>query len=244
MVVGGIALWPDGGAVPFSLSVTPQRLQAIVGQRVVLLARATDRDGGRDGGPVRIAARAEGATVAVSPLTISGGRVAEVTAVPSHPTAAGPGPAGVGQLGPGGIEPIATVHVVVTATREGIVRSRTVTIDVIEWEDTLGPEAAVLRDRFVAWLAADRPDLGITADTEWTGTIVKPGILEVMHYLFFSSDWEMGLTWHVMIPPYNWARIYLRPRAEAAPTLAFEISSVSDASVEPHPMAAPAEIDR
>jgi hypothetical protein len=48
-----------------------------------------------------------------------------------------------------------------------------------------------------------------------------------MHYMFLSEDWEMYVTWHVMISPYDWARIYLRERYnQTTPTYAFEISSI------------------
>ena len=69
-------------------------------------------------------------------------------------------------------------------------------------------------------------------------------MLEVSHYLFLSESWEMGLSWHIMIAPYDWARIYLRPRSEVAPTAAFEISSVSDPASDPWPIVPPDEVDR
>ena len=47
------------------------------------------------------------------------------------------------------------------------------------------------------------PELGITVETEWTPTIVRPHILVLMYDPFFSQDWEMGLRWHVMIPPVD-----------------------------------------
>jgi hypothetical protein len=69
--------------------------------------------------------------------------------------------------------------------------------------------------------------LGISSETVWIGTIVNPRILVVMHYMFYSENWEMYVTWHVMIPPYDWTKIYLRPRfTETQSTMAFEISSV------------------
>ena len=92
----------------------------------------------------------------------------------------------------------------------------------LEGEDQLLPHASELRARFVAWLASERPELGIEPGTEWTGTIVQPYMLEVSHYL--GED--------------------LRPRTEVAPTEAFEISSVSDPASEPLPIAPPEEVDR
>ena len=91
-----------------------------------------------------------------------------------------------------------------------------------------------MRDKFIPWLAANHPEFGITSETEWTGTIVKPDIMVVMYYLYFSEDWEMGVQWHVTIPPHNWARIYLRHRiTEVRPSYAFEISSWSEEG-DPH----------
>jgi len=96
-----------------------------------------------------------------------------------------------------------------------------------------------MRDKFVPWLATNHPEFDITSETEWTGTIVNPGILVVMHYMFFSEDWEMYLTWHVMIPPYDWTRIYLRSRfTETQSSYAFEISSVQGEE-EPHSIELP-----
>lgn len=97
----------------------------------------------------------------------------------------------------------------------------------------MGAYAAEIRDRFVAWLAANHPEFGITNETEWTGTIVRPHVMVVMFYLYFSEEWEMGVSWHVMIPPHDWPRIYLRRRStEAQPSYAFEISSL-EAEEEP-----------
>jgi hypothetical protein len=48
----------------------------------------------------------------------------------------------------------------------------------------------------------------------------------VSHYLFVSDQWEMGVRWHIMIPPDNWAEIYLRERfVEVQPSLGFKVDS-------------------
>jgi len=100
-------------------------------------------------------------------------------------------------------------------------------------EDRLGSMAAEIRDKFVPWLAANYLEFAITNETAWTGTIIRPHILGVMYYLFFSEHWEMGVSWHVTIPPHNWARIYLRRLfAEVSPSYAFELSSWSEEEAE------------
>ena len=129
-----------------------------------------------------------------------------------------------------------TLTVTVRGERGGLEQTETVTVEVMEGEDDDGmaSTAAEMRDKFIPWLAANHPEFGITSETEWTGTIVKPDIMVVMYYLFFSEDWEMGVSWHVTIPPHNWARIYIRHRfTEVTPSYAFEISSWSEEG-EPH----------
>ena len=120
--------------------------------------------------------------------------------------------------------------VTVRAERGG--ESRVVEVPITltsEEEDLLGPAAAEMRDRFIPWLAENQPGLGIDETTVWEGTIVRPHWLVVSHYLFFSDEWEMHVSWHIMIAPYDWARIELRRRfEETLPSLAFEIPSVSE----------------
>ena len=77
----------------------------------------------------------------------------------------------------------------------------------------------------MTWLADSEPQLGLNPDTEFFGSFIAPGLLVVSHYLFMSESWKSGLSWHVMVAPDDWAEIYLRPRTEMAPTLAFRLSS-------------------
>jgi hypothetical protein len=98
------------------------------------------------------------------------------------------------------------------------------------WDEPVVPldDALVLRDRFVAWLASAHPELGITAETTWQRVPAGAEILVVEHELFFSEEWELGLSWHVMIAPDDWAEMYLRHRGdELAPSLAARIATVS-----------------
>ena len=106
--------------------------------------------------------------------------------------------------------------------------------------------AAQMRDLFIPYVSEHWRQLGITADTEWVGTIVKPRYLVVTHYLFFSDQWELGVMWHNTIPPYNWAEVYLRRRFLCDhPQYAFRISSVTaDPPEEPHVVPPPEPVDR
>lgn len=209
------------------MEIVPQQLNgfAIAGQRCCFLVTLNGVSQPL-ADPARISATVEGATVAVRNGNMQDGPVAEIIVRPE----------------------VASVGRTVTVTFIGQLGSATgqkqVSFDVIEGEDDRQAYASELQARFIAYLAAKRPDLGITAQTRWTGTMVSPQWLVVSHYLFFSDEWEMHVAWHIMIPPSDWARIDLRRRyQEQKPSQAFEISSV-DGKTAPIPIEVPAAVWR
>lgn len=243
IVVGVAIAWyvwsyatPPAAPAEFTLQVTSRpttpmgeegSILSLADQRCIfLVAVSEDQDQQSNlgfGEPVQITATGpdEMANIAVYPESITAGQIAEVTVTPSE--------AGIDE----------TITVTITAERQGITQTETVTIEVIPGEDGLGETASRMRDMFIPWLVTNHPELGITTETEWTGTIVNPRILVVMHYIFTSDEWEIYLTWHVMIPPYDWTRIHLRHRyTEQRPSKAYEISSVK-AQEEPQPIEVP-----
>jgi len=226
-----------GSPGEFSMQVTPESIDdAIPGQRCVFLV--TVQNEGIGAGAVNISAAAEGASVTVTPQAITSGQVAEVTVIPDDLVMTGTLPdIAVNDadgrppiIGPVEPEPYMgeTLTVVVTGERSGLEQTAAVTVVVSTGPDDIAPYATELRDRFIPWLAENHPELGITAGTQWTDTVVRPNIAVVMYYLFFSEEWEMGLRWHVMIPPHDWAEIYLRHRTtEVMPSYAFKITSLT-----------------
>ena len=192
-------------------------LMAMDGQKVIFLVVVEDTGEGRGyGDAVDVSATVTGAAVSVPNPVIHPGEVAEVIIIPDQTS--------TNKL----------LTLTITGDRRGFMQNETVVIEVIDWEDDLSEIAAEMRDKFVPWLASNHPELGINGETDWVGTIVNPGILVVMHYLFFSDEWEMYVTWHVMMPPYDWTKIYLRSRfTETQSSTAFEISSVQE-QIDPH----------
>jgi hypothetical protein len=237
---------------PLTTTIVPPSVgDAIPGQRIVLLV--TVGDDGTSDAPADVRAEtsdafADAVTITVTPEQIVASEVAEVTvviderAVAELPADQEPmlgqsegersperdvDPADEGPVSPIGPEGV-RVPITVTVVR-GDTTSRTeAPINISRGEDLLLTEAAAYRDRFIPWLEAERPELQITSSTTWTGTIVRPHLLVVSHYLFLSEAWEMSVQWHIMVAPHDWARISLRPRDELHPTVAFEIPSVSD----------------
>lgn len=144
--------------------------------------------------------------------------------------------------------PVETVvQITVTAHRghevDVAVAEATVTESVQAPDDRLVSGIEV-RDAFLPWLIAEHPELGITTETTWTATPFRPHILVVSFYRFESPEWELLVWWHVMIPPYDWARMALRRRfSETAPSFAAEIASRSAGST-PQAMTPPDEFHR
>jgi len=187
---------PDQGVV-----FSPEFIQgAIPGELLVILVGNTDPGAAT----LTVTAEATDASVSVDPSAIGGGEVAEVTVVPSSTD----------------IETQMSIHI---EADDG--QTHSWTVDVLPWEDELEGQARDILLLFTTWLAEHRPDLGVTPKSELEGTFVAPELLVVSHYAFYSDEWELGLSWHIMLPPDDFSELYLRPRSELAPTMAFRIDS-------------------
>ena len=225
IVVVAIAASPP--TPEFSINVVPEQLNgdSIAGQHCLFLVTIAD-EGQESQLPVHIAATAPGAEVVVYKEDIFEGEVAEVVVIPAQSS--------IGT----------TIDVTITGNRGSSSDEKTVSFEVAEGEDDRQEYAEELLDRFVSWLATNHTELGITDDTAWNGTMVSPVWLVVSHYLFFSEEWEVHLSWHITVPPDDWARIDLRHRFdELEPSYAFEISSVN-ATSEPVPIEPPEKVWR
>lgn len=207
----------------FELIVEPTEFFPVTpGQLFVVLASSVGADS-----PIVVSASGSGAaTVEPEQLALAPGDVAEFTVVALPESVGG------------------SITVDLTGQSGGVETSHSLTLEVVDWPDDIRPLAIELRDRFVNHLEREYPELGISSETEWTPTITKPQILVVMHYLFFSDDWEMGITWHVTVPEHAWSRMYLRPRDQLTPTFGLEIPSYLDPASQPSPWTPPPEIDR
>jgi hypothetical protein len=201
---------------PFSLEIFPEDMDpVIVGQIPVFLVRFSEDVEDFMGGEVDLTATSSEAEVTVRPQSIKSGEVAEVTVLTEN------------------AETGDNLTISILGKREGFEREHSINFQVVEGVDELGPYAAEIIDRFIPWISSEYPEHNITLETVWKGTIVKPNFMVVMYYLFFSDEWEVGVTWHVTRPPDDWARIYLRNRfSETAPSQGFEIGSISEEDSE------------
>jgi hypothetical protein len=210
----GDGVSPAPSVDSFSIDVIPAEEPTAVrttvpGQQEIFLVTADPREGT---GPITITATAELARILeIEPALLTPGEVVEVTVVPDE----------VGHD--------VTGSVTITGARDGRLSVVERSLPIWAEDDGRAEDAARIRDLFVPWIVAEHPELGIDGTTEWIGTIVQPQILVVSHYLYLTDEWEMGIEWHVMMPPDDWARMYLRHRYdESAPTIAAVISTVLD----------------
>lgn len=219
-----IASCAGGAAEPFELEVAPEIIHGLYPETgCIILARVTSETGD----PVSLRVEAPGAEVS-APEDVAPGEVAEIEVTP----------------GPATEEMALTITV--TGTRGSEERTVARETRVMPFEAPAETAREILAV-FTAWLEANRPELGITPASTFEGRGVNP-VLVVSHYQFLSEEWELGLSWHIMIPPDDWSELSLRPRDEWAPTLAFRLASWSTAleegTVEIEEVPPPVEIAR
>ena len=214
---------------PFSIHVTPEFIgDSYPGQKCIFLVNIEDEGGGRGKGEaVSISVLAREASVTVEHQEIYEGQVTEVIVKPAEANAN------------------SNLTITFVGERQRLEETDTSTIWVGEAiglgpngaEDPMAELATGIQDKFIPWLAEHHPEFDITEETGWTNILIRPHHMVVMYYLFLSDEWEMGLTWHVMIPPHDWARIYLRHRYnETSPSYAFELSSYTMEEYEIKPV--------
>jgi hypothetical protein len=191
---------------------------------VIFLVRLIDTDPAA--GPVSLTAIASDASVTLSSEQIRAGLIVEASVTPY------------------GVETDSTVLVILKGERLGVRDRVERTLPVVPMTVDREADALKIRDLFLPWLIREHPEFGITAGTKWTGALSGAQLLVVSHYLYFSPEWELGVEWHVMIAPYDWANVYLRHRfTEIAPSFGARIDSVSD-STPVHEVPPPAEVRR
>lgn len=200
----------DGGddgpaARPFELSTSPEFVNRIIpGHRPLALVTATGD--GTDVIAIDVTIDLDDALAEVQPAEIAPGGVAEIwVEVPD-----------VAQEVPFGVT--------VTGTRG--TEERTVTIDAtaVPGTDDLGPTAVDIAGVFIDEFAGTVDDLPSTTSELINGTPVA-GLLVVSHYAWFTDTAEIGLAWHIMVAPDDWAELTIRPRGDLAPTQAFRLDS-------------------
>ena len=98
----------------------------------------------------------------------------------------------------------------------------------VEGVDDLADTAKQIASIFLGRVHEQLPSLPSDATGLVNGTPVA-GLLIVMHYAWFTQQYEIGVAWHIMVAPNDFAEMYIRPRGAPAPTHTFRINSWSTA---------------
>jgi hypothetical protein len=180
---------------------------AVPGEKVVFLVLATSPASDE---PVTITASATGARVFdVEPAQLKPGVVGEVWVVPDAATEE------------------TTITTTITAARGVVTHVEKRTTRIMPFEDDRAYQAQPYFEMWVDWLATNHPEFAITKATRWNSSYVL-ALLIVSHYAYFSDDWEMKVSWHVMIAPDDFTEVYLRHRGtDTTWTHAFRMDSFS-----------------
>lgn len=221
---------PTGSAAPFEMNILPpedpvEARVAIPGEMVCFVIEPPSYTQDE----VSYSISAELAEVVLEPLEYPSGAVVETCVVPD----------------PTEVEATATVTFTTELSVGGERQVRTDERSIVVWPvaDERALDAQPYFDRWVAWLADNQPELGITVDTEWDPTFVST-FLVVSHYAYWNDEWEMVIAWHNMIPPDDWTDVFLRTRGfESAYNIAFRQDSVSGNS-EPRSLPTPVDLIR
>lgn len=232
MFVIAVTSWGCGGAdeppADFTLATGPEFVNRLIpGRRPLALVTAT----GEAGDPIGLRAETSigGATAELQPAEISPGQVAEVWVdLPE-------------------VSEEVAFTVTITGTSGTVERTVTVDATAVLGVDDLAATATDIAAVFIAELGGSVDGLPAGTDGLVNGTPVA-GLLVVTHYAWFTDDAEIGLAWHVMVAPDDWAELTIRPRDRMAPTQAFRLTSWSTAlaggDVAIEPIAPPPEVTR
>jgi hypothetical protein len=192
----------------FELSSSPQFVNRMIpGRRPTLLVTAT---GDIEQKVTLTVETSTGAAAMAEPAEISVGGVAEVwVEIPE-------------------VDVETPMTITVSGESSNVTRTLSVNATAVPGVDDLESTAKEIAAFFLDDLAGTVP--GVPPDVAGlvNGTPVA-GLLVVTHYAWFTDDAEIGLAWHVMVAPDDWAEMYVRPRGELRPTAAYRLSSWSTA---------------
>ena len=75
-------------------------------------------------------------------------------------------------------------------------------------------------EEFLPWLEQNHPEVGNLSAENWWIYRTYTHIWIVTHWTFLSDNWEVRLQIHETIPPYNWTKLWIRPRNGLNPLFA------------------------
>lgn len=119
------------------------------------------------------------------------------------------------------------IEIKLTITSGNMEVSDSALVTVVNWTLIDSSYAETLLEPFISYFSEEKLLYQIDQNTTWEGIASGIEIIVVSHFLFKSELWEIEISWHVMIAPYDWVKIYLRNRSDFSPIWAGKIDSWS-----------------
>lgn len=108
----------------------------------------------------------------------------------------------------------------VIATHSGVEKKISLEVELFNWETSSFDTAYEKLLGFKNWLESINPNYSHIFKNPELYYSTYPEILIVEHLTFISDDYEVRLSYHVMIPPYDWSKICIRKRDKIGAELA------------------------
>ena len=104
----------------------------------------------------------------------------------------------------------------VDSSETRVFNTETITLEVemIDWSSENLQDAIIKRDELIDWLEVEHPEFGTFTGENCYAYVTYTAHLVVEHWTFLYEDWELRICYHVMVPPYDWSKLWLRERGE------------------------------
>lgn len=131
------------------------------------------------------------------------------------------------RLSPDGGVPVENFTIQVKGEHAYSARILPLNVTMYDWSHGDPDQELVLLDRYLDWVRTQHPELGAISMDSYRRYLTYPQHLIVEHWTFLTPAWELRLCRHVMIPPYDWSMVLLRPFGSLAPVLAARLDNSS-----------------
>jgi hypothetical protein len=82
-----------------------------------------------------------------------------------------------------------------------------------EWGHLTDDPARQYLEQAINYLNSQYPNIintyGNMQNYDWQGFWPYPPLLGISNYVFLTNNWRCNVLWHVMLPPYDWKKIFI-----------------------------------
>jgi len=111
--------------------------------------------------------------------------------------------------------------IIILSKNDGLPKTKILEVELFDIEPE-EPSRYIIdkRNGLLDWLSTTYPEYENISNQTWFAYRTYVRVLEVEHWTFLSSDYELRICCHITIEPDNWSEMLLRPRGEITPVIA------------------------